>query len=383
MTMMQAIADWLERKWVAPAYAGWLLSALAIFFFGAATNTMVGWLYVISGILGALLFMAAVLSLRSLRGIRVLRHRIRPVSAGEYFTLEIEIENRTSQPKTLLQARDVFPLVLGKPRRKAIAYIAPHGSYKWVYEHQTEKRGIYRWNGLQLRSAAPLGLFWCRRQQDAPAMAIVYPQVLPLRSCPLIDELGQQDTPQLKRDRQSVQNATEGLTRSLRPYRVGDPMRLIHWRSSARYGDLRVRELEAISGGEDAVIALDTEFAWEPEAFEQAVIAAASLFFYASRKTMNVRLWTANTGLVQGHQVVLEVLAGTTFGEPTRNLPHLPLVWLTGSRDRLNQLPAGSRWVLWSAATTESQQSIAKQALSGIEIVAEKSLESQLQQPMG
>ena len=380
---MQAIADWLERTWVAPAYAGWLLSALAIFFFGAATNTMVGWLYVISGILAALLFMAALLSLRSLRGIHILRHRIRPVSAGEYLTLEIEIENRTSQPKTLLQVRDVLPLVLGKRRRKAIAYIAPHRSDTWVYEQQAETRGIYRWNGLQLRSAAPLGLFWCRRQQEAPAMAIVYPQVLPLRSCPLIDELGQQDTPQLKRDRQGVQNSTEGLTRSLRPYRVGDPMRLIHWRSSARYGDLRVRELEVISGGEDVVIALDTELAWNPETFEQAVIAAASLFFYASRKTMNVRLWTANTGLVQGHQVVLEVLAGTTFGESPRNLPHLPLVWLTGNRDRLNQLPLGSRWVLWSAETTELQQSTAKQALSGIEIVADKSLESQLQQPIG
>jgi len=377
--VIRAIADWLERKWVNPAYAGWLLGALMVFFFGAATNTMVGWLYVISGILAALLLMAAILPVRSLRGLDIRRHRIRPISAGDHLTIELDIENRTNQPKTLLQIQDFLPFVLSPPQTAAIAHIPPHSSYKWIYDQPTQKRGIYRWSTLQLRTAAPLGLFWCRRRREAPATAIVYPQVLPLRSCPLIDDLGQDQSPQFKRDHQGIQNATEGLTRSLRPYRIGDPLRLIHWRTSARYGDLRVRELEIMAGGDDVVIALDTEWAWHPETFEQAVIAAASLYFHASRRQMNVKLWTAYTGLIQGHQVVLESLAGTGFGEPAQNLPNLPLILLTQNSDRLNQLPMGSRWVFWPP---EEGSGHIKPEFKGLEIQGDRPLESELQQPL-
>lgn len=375
--MIQTIADWLERKWVNPAYGGWLLGALMVFFFGAATNTMVGWLYVISGILAALLFMAAILPVRSLRGLKIHRQRIRPISAGDHLTIELDIENCTNQPKTLLQVQDLLPFVLSPPQTTAIAHIPPYSSYKWIYDQPTQKRGIYRWSTLQLRTAAPLGLFWCRRRREAPATAIVYPQVLPLRTCPLIDDLGQDQTPKFKRDHQGIQNATEGLTRSLRPYRVGDPLRLIHWRTSARYGDLRVRELEIMAGGEDVVIALDTELAWHPATFEQAVIAAASLYFHASRRQMNVKLWTAYTGLIQGYQVVLEALAGTTFGEPPRNLPNVPLILLTQNSDRLNRLPVGSRWVFWPP---EDGSGSIKQDFKGLEIQGDRPLELELQQ---
>jgi len=90
--------------------------------------------------------------------------------------------------------------------------------------------------------------------------------------------------------------ATEGMTRSLRPYRMGDPTRLIHWRTSARYGELRVRELEVVTGGQEIIIALDSAAAWQEDNFEQAVIAAASLYFYSQRQQLNVKLWTGLTG---------------------------------------------------------------------------------------
>ncbi|MEI2419271.1 DUF58 domain-containing protein, partial [Arthrospira platensis SPKY2] len=39
MGSKRKITNWLERNWVTPAYAGWLLGFLTVFFFGAATNT--------------------------------------------------------------------------------------------------------------------------------------------------------------------------------------------------------------------------------------------------------------------------------------------------------------------------------------------------------
>lgn len=379
------IADWLESRWVTPAYAGWLLSFISISFFGAATNTMAGWLYVLSGISFAMLGLAAVLPVRSLRNLRVTRRPILAVSVGDQLSIEIEIENQSNQSKTLLQVQDVLQSQLGKPVQTPIEMIPPYGVYKWVYYQPTQKRGVYRWHAVQLRTAAPLGLFWCRRSWEAPATAIVYPTVLPLTTCPLVDELGQLDAHQFfSRDRRSLA-ATEGITRGLRPYRLGDPTRLIHWPTSARYGELKVRELEVFTGGQEIIICLDSASVWHPEDFEQAVIAAASLYFYACRRQIDVKLWTALTGLLTGHQVVLEALAATYFGETggVQAPQNQPLIWLTQNPVSLSSLPTGSRWVLWKPGSADSAGALMNHNHPGLVINTEQPLELQLHSPLG
>ncbi len=381
MGINQQIADWLESRWVTPAYSGWLLGGIALCFFGAAINTMAGWLYVLSGVSFALLGLAAVLPARVLLGLNIRRHSIEPVSVGDELTIELQIENQTTQAKTLLQVQDLLPFVLGQPVQTPIETIAPKDSYKWVYYYPTQRRGVYRWHNVQLRTATPLGLFWCRRHHHVPAKAIVYPTVLPLTICPLVDELGQKDTAQVY-SQQRFQSAIEGLTRSLRPYRMGDPTRLIHWRTSARYGELQVRELEVITGGQEIIICLDTG-TWQSDNFEQAVIAAASLYFYAQRQQLNVKLWTALTGLVQGDRVVLETLAATEPGEASaNNLPTNPLLWLSQNPISLSTLPSGSRWVLWSHVSSFEPKTLVNQNYPGFLIQTKQPLQLQLQQPL-
>jgi uncharacterized protein (DUF58 family) len=206
--------------------------------------------------------------------------------------------------------------------------------------------------------------------------------------------MGRDTSLQLNSDRRA-QAATEGLTRSLRPYRWGDPTRFVHWRTSARYGELRVRELEVFTGGQELIICLDSAAAWRssgsladpPEDFEQAVITAASLYFYACHRNMTVRLWTAGTGLLQGNQGVLEALAATYPGETIRaeSLPTVPIVWLSQNPASLNTLPPGSCWILWTGNQPPEQwQSETKSALLtrssvGIVIKPEQELQLQLQ----
>ncbi|MEQ8468216.1 DUF58 domain-containing protein [Coleofasciculus sp. E1-EBD-02] len=385
MGIITRITDWLETHWVTPAYAGWILAGIAICFFGAATNTMSGWLYVISGITFALLGLAVILPPRSLRHLKVHRHPLFPVSVGDELTIEIDIENPTPKPKTLLQVQDILQSELGKPMQTAIETIAPRGVYHWVYFHSTQKRGVYHWHEIQLRTGNPLGLFWCRRSRHAPATAIVYPTVLPLTSCPIVDEIGTDDSLQLLSDRRS-QSATEDLTRSLRPYRVGDPTRLIHWRTSARYGELMVRELEVFTGSQEIVICLDSAVSWQSEDFESAVIAAASLYFYACSRQLDARLWTARTGLLHGNQVVLEALAATQPGEDADagDPPHLPLIWLTQQSASLNSLPPGSRWLFWSLSTVAQPErhTSGLTNCAGQIIDKEEPLQRQLQQSL-
>ena len=382
MGINKQIADWLENRAVTPAYSGWVLAAVALCFFGAAINTMAGWLYVLSGISFALLGMAAVLSTRSLLGLSVRRHSIEPVSAGDRLLIELEIENHSNQPKSLLQVQALLPFVLAQPVQAPIEVIAPHGSYRWIYHQLTQRRGVYRWQTVQLRTANPLGLFWCRRPRDVPARAIVYPTVLPLLNCPLVDEMRQEDSAQFySLHNHRFQTGTSGLTRSLRPYRVGDPTRLIHWRTSARYGELRVRELEVITGGQEVVICLDNS-GWQPDDFEQAVIAAASLYFYAHRTQLNVKLWTGVTGLVQGERVVLEALAATEAVEElgAGAPPNVPIIWLSQNSLSLSTLPSGSRWVMWPSSSPQLE--IVNRDWTGILIQAEQPLQLQLQKSL-
>ena len=376
------LENWLETHWVKPAYAGGLLLFLSIFFFGAATNTMAGWLYVISGASFALIGVAMILPPRSLRQLEIHRRPVAPISAGDELTLELEIANPHPQPKTLLQVRDILPLKLGEPIAETIEMIPSHSSHKWTYYQPAAKRGIYHWEEVQLRTAAPLGLFWCRRHRQVPTKAIVYPTVLPLSRCPLIDEIGtEHHRSSQDRDLQS-QMATEGLTRALRPYRSGDPIRLIHWRTSARYGDLRVRELEVFTSGWDVVVALDNTTSWEAQNFEEAAIAAASLYFYASQRQLNVRFWSATTGLLQGHQVVLEALAGVSCGETdaTASVPSTSSIWLTQNPDTISTLPSGSRWLLWQLPQNTSRPKTPRNYnFPGIIVDGERPLQTQLQ----
>ena len=333
----------------------------------------------ISGVSMALLSIAAILPVRSLRSLELNRRSIQPISAGDDLKIVIEITNPTTKPKTLLQLQDMLPWVLGEPMTTAIEEISPNQVYRWIYYQPTERRGVYHWHEVQMRTGTPLGLFWCRRSRRVPATAIVYPKVLPLTTCPLIDRLGEQESTQLESDR-IFQAATQGITRTLRPYRYGDPIRLVHWRSSARYGELRVRELEISTGGQEVAIALDTLSQWNFDDFEQAVIAAASLYFYAGRNQLNVRLWTGATGLVHGNRRVLETLAATNSQETsTHELPKIPLVWLTQNPNSINHLPRGSRWVFWPNLDIQQPSTIVNQHFPGIEIEPQRSLQMQLQ----
>ncbi|MDJ0676911.1 MAG: DUF58 domain-containing protein [Calothrix sp. MO_167.B42] len=379
--MIKSITNWLETRAVAPAYSGWVLAGITICFFGAAINTMAGWLYVISGISSALLVLSALLPPRSLVGLTVNRLPISAITAGDDLKVELEIRNQGKQSAALVQVADILPFILGKPVQQAIETIAPQESYRWTYYHPTQRRGVYHWHTVDLSSAAPLGLFWCRRHREHQAKAVVYPPVLPLAHCPLVDRMGQEDSLRGDPSGMPIQTASEGLTRSLRPYRMGDPIRLIHWRTSARYGELRVRELEIVTSGQEIIIALDSAGGWEEENFEQAVIAAASLYFYAQKQQMQVQLWTASTGLIKGDRQVLEALAKANPSSDNNNfsLSSYPLIWLTQNPLTLSSLNAKSRWLMWPNSPSSEAKIPIKQDIPGIAIAPEKPLQTELQ----
>jgi uncharacterized protein (DUF58 family) len=369
---LKTIAQSLETRALVPSYSGLLLSSLAIFFFIAASNTMAGWLYVMSGLLLAMLVLAAILAARMLQEVQVRRWPITPVTAGEPLSITLALTNPTKRAKTLIQIQDALPKKLGLPNPQVLELLPAGATQHVTLQIPTQRRGIYRWQKVDLRTGAPLGLFWGKRSWRARAIATVYPEVLTLSRCPLIDRLGQDQSLQFLQHRRT-QDANEGMTRSLRPYRWGDPIRLVHWRSSARHGELRIRELEVMTSGQEVIIALNTATNWQSEQFEAAVIAAASLYFYGQRQQLSISLWTARTGLLQGEQNILQALAATNPNEIVKIAPpsDRPLIWLSNHFDQT--LPYGSRLLLWQ------EEAIAATGIAGLVIRNDRPLIQQLQ----
>jgi len=371
-----------------PEFAGGLLLALAIFLFGAATNTLSGWLYVISGVSIALLIIGAVFPARFIQELKVERVEPPAVSVGEDLYVDTVVKNRGKTTKNLLELRDTLPEGLSPVTSQEVVLpsLAGKASFLWTYQVPTQKRGIYALAPLQIATASPFGLFRSRRYcGSGTTKVVVYPKVLPLSQCPLIDQMGRDRQQRHYSPRHSQQNATDGLTRTLRPYQWGDPMRMIHWRTSARFGNLQVRELETTIGGQEVVVAVDLSPNWLEQHFEQAMMVSATLYFYAQKANLQVRLWSETTGFVSGDHLVLSALAEMQTQPQPSNLPppESPIVWLTSGSDLLAQLQAGDRFICWQCHTTSTMaHGIASDPPRGsqreIELFWQKNLQSSL-----
>jgi uncharacterized protein (DUF58 family) len=360
---------WCEWHAAVPEFSGGLLLFLSLFLFAAATNTLAGWLYVISGVSIALLIIGAVFPARFLAEIEVQRDPPEPVSAGSDLYLSLHLRNRGSTTKHLLEVRDSLPTALSPITQQEIIIpsLPPHAEYHWHYQIPTQKRGIYQLSPLAIATASPFGLFRSRRHcgQTHPKL-IIYPLVLQLAQCPLLEAMGKQQQTRHYSPRHSQQMATEGLTRTLRPYQWGDPMRMIHWRTSARYGALRVRELETTIGGQEIAITLDLSPQWQSDHFEQAIMVAATLYFHARQLQLQTHFYSQTTGLVNGDLPVLEALASLQPEEDAFQPPDLPILLLSDRPQLLDQLHEGDKYILWQYTPPASQhQGIALEPPSG------------------
>jgi uncharacterized protein (DUF58 family) len=362
--------NWLEQKCVAPAYAGWVLIAVSLCFFGAATNTMTGWLYVLSAMGIVLLILAAVLPITSLQALSIEHLPIAPITQGEDLQISLRLHNRSNQTQRLLQVFDRTPSSWGEVPPLAIEQVLAQGSYTSTITCTPPQRGIYNWDTLELRSGQPLGLFWCRRRRKSPAQVYVYPAHLRLSHCPLLDHWQQSVSAGTETSLSRSQLSTMGTTRSLRPYRSGDPLRLIHWRSSARYDRFQVRELEIANHAHTITICLNASSNWSTADFEQAVIATCSLYYYARQRQLNVQLWTSSHGILTSQLAVMQALAAIQITATSVAPPPGAVLWISNQLE--TKLVEGSSALLWTAAPGLGSN-------VGISMDANQSLVTQLQ----
>lgn len=157
------------------------------------------------------------------------------------------------------------------------------------YPVPTERRGVLPVGPLRVLRRDLFGLVSVARQHGEPVGVWVRPRVHPLRAVPA----GVARSLDGQHDRVPHGSITFD---SLREYVVGDELRRVHWRTSARVGQLMVRE-HVDTSLPRLVVLLDNRAVAHPdtvagasETFEVACEAAASVISAATRAELPVSL---------------------------------------------------------------------------------------------
>ncbi len=128
-----------------------------------------------------------------------------------------------------------------------------HGSAVLRYEITPSRRGKRSLAAVTVRYALPLGLLQKQERVTLPQDVDVYPDVHAARALEMLRRQGRDDA---RVGSLRVRGGDTEFER-LRPFQVGDEIRHVDWRASARKDDLVVRQFQAESN-QNVVFAIDT-----------------------------------------------------------------------------------------------------------------------------
>jgi uncharacterized protein (DUF58 family) len=198
------------------------------------------------------------------------------VPAGHTANVTLRLENVSRVPTGLLMAEDTVPYALGSRPRYVLDKIERGGVRELTYPLRSDLRGKFEIGPLQLRVADSFGLVELTRSLSGRTMFVVTPRVVPLPRTVISRSWAGEG------DGRARLTSTAGEDDVIpRAYRDGDEFRRVHWRSTARYGELMVRREEQ-RWRNKATVFLDSRSvahagSGATSSFEMAVSAAASV----------------------------------------------------------------------------------------------------------
>jgi uncharacterized protein (DUF58 family) len=220
-----------------------------------------------------------------------------PASGWDGETVEFQLVVRSSSrmARIYLEARDHLPAWLQPEESDAVVFSIPGAAVSRIpYRVKLLKRGAYKLQSVSVTALDPLGIFAFTRRFEASGEMLVYPVPEPISDIVLTgaERYGFRELPIA---------ATRGSgidPDGVREYVPGDPLRRVHWKSTARTGRLSVIEFEE-SRAVNVVLVLDITRRSQvgegkESSFEYLVRVAASLAQAAIRQGASVRLVTGD-----------------------------------------------------------------------------------------
>lgn len=169
-----------------------------------------------------------------------------------------------------------------------------------AYRLPTDRRGVVEVGPLDVVVSDPFGLTAVRTKATGTAELTVFPRIDQIE--PPLQAAGPDPTAGAAHPSALGRSGDEFY--ALRSYVVGDDLRRVHWASTARTGDLVVRQDELPWQGRTTVLLDQRRGSFDPAAFEQAVSAAGSILSAAWQRGDLVRLVTTDgteSSLGSGH----------------------------------------------------------------------------------
>ncbi|GHC88614.1 membrane protein [Nocardiopsis terrae] len=249
---------------------------------------------------------------------RVVHSRaLRPqrVPAGTDTRVLVRIGNSSpSWPVSWVRIEDTLPVRLGYEPRYTVGHLPPRAVRDVTYLVRPAVRGRYPVGPLRVSVLDPLGCVRVTRVVGAPTPLLVTPPVVALAPLSASDGSLGENTP-----RRSVTGVGE-QDPIPREYRHGDELRRVHWRSTAKHGELMVRRDEQ-HWREHSTLLLDTRYGahsgegpWS--SLETAVSVAASVAVNLLDTGHELRLHTERGRLhTENTSGVLDVLATAESSE--------------------------------------------------------------------
>jgi uncharacterized protein (DUF58 family) len=266
----------------------------------------------LGGVLILLPLLSALAAGRARYRVKCLRQIVPPrVPAGQAAAVTIQLDNVTRLPTGLLLAEDTIPYALGTRPRFVLDRIEAGGSRRISYRLQSDRRGKYVVGPLHVRVADAFGLVRLGRLVALPGTLVVTPAITVL---PWAAFGGSWLSDGGTRARTAAAAGEDDVVP--RAYRDGDELRRVHWRSTARYGELMVRREEQ-RWRNRVVLFLDTRGSAHSgrgpsSSFEYAVCAAASIGVHLARAGIDGEFVT-DTGPIRAtgpfEDVLLDSLA--------------------------------------------------------------------------
>ncbi len=231
--------------------------------------------------IGVLLLCLPVLGIATVRRSRFALGSARTVepsrlALGSTGEVVLTIENASRLPTGVLLLEDDVSETLGDPGRVLLDRVAPRAQRAERYPVIGLERGRARVGPLTVTVADPFGTAASTRAFTATNPVLVTPRIVPL------GPPGSSRAPGGRGDARVRSLSVRGDEDVLpREHRSGDDIRRIHWRATARTGELMVRREEQ-SWRSSLVIVLDTRASAHigsgpSSSFEWAVSAAASI----------------------------------------------------------------------------------------------------------
>lgn len=270
----------------------------------------IGILLLLLPVLSALWVSRTRYRLASARGMRPTR-----VAVDQPATSVVRVENVSRLASGLLLVEDDVPWQLGRAQRFVIDRLEPSGRRDVRYELRGSLRGRYTVGPVSVQLVDPFGFCRTTRRFSTTDVLTVVPATVSLPAIPLGGDwsgLGEARS-------RAVASAGEDDVIP-REYRHGDELRRVHWKSTARSGELMVRR-EEHPWRTRATILLDTRASAHrgdgpASSFEWAVSAAASIACHLALRGYAVRVVDSDGEWLRPGTTGIETMSGAEAEGP-------------------------------------------------------------------